>query len=145
MARCINEVILLGYVGNDPESRAFGDRKVVNFSLATSESWKDKRTGEWKEATQWHRISAWTPVAETILKWVQKGSRVLVRGKVKYSKWKDREGQERTSTEIEVREVIVLEKAKAAEATKADEPQGPPDFSQMPKALENGEDDDLPF
>jgi single-strand DNA-binding protein len=137
-------VTLLGYVGADPEARRFGERQVVNFSLATSESWKDKQTQEWKESTQWHRVSAWTPTAEIVLKHVAKGCRVLVKGKVKYSKWKGQDGAERTSTEIEIRELIVLEKAKTEAPAAVAAPKKKESFEDFPEALD-GEDDDLPF
>ena len=141
MPRSLNQVTLLGNTGNDPEVRRFGQRAVASFSLATSESWKDKTTGEWKEATQWHRVKAWSPVAETVEKYVKKGSRVLVQGKVKYEKWEDREGVERYATIIEIRELVLLDaKSASSPAPAAAAPQG---FDEFPDALKD--DDNIPF
>jgi len=154
MSRSLNQVTLLGNVGNDPEVKRFGQRAVANFSLATSESWKDKTTGEWKESTQWHRISVWSPIAEVVEKYVKKGSKVLVQGKVKYRSWQDRDGATRYSTEIEVREVILLDKKERVEdgapvpqanaGKTAEQNRDPNDFKDFPEALD-AEDDDLPF
>lgn len=149
MPRSVNQVTLLGNVGNDPEIRRFGERSVVNFSLATSESWKDKTSGEWKESTQWHRVTAWSPLAETIEKYVKKGSRVYVQGKVKYEQWENREGVKQYATKIEIRELVLLDAKTAAPAAAAPvrtaaESRDPKSFDGFPEALE-AEDDDLPF
>ena len=146
MARSLNQVILLGNVGNDPESRTFGQRTVVNFSLATTESWKDKQTGEWKEQTQWHRCNAWSPIAENIKKYVKKGSRLLVQGKVKYESW-EKDGVTQYSTKIEVRDFTLLD-PKTATTESSPTAAAPPaganaDFEKFPEALD--QDDDLPY
>ncbi len=105
MAGSVNKVILVGNLGKDPESRTFqsGD-KVVNFTIATSESWKDKASGERKERTEWHRIAVYNQglvnVCENYLK---KGSKVYIEGQLETRKWTDKDGQEKYTTEIALR------------------------------------------
>lgn len=98
----INKAILVGRVGKDPECRytASGDA-VCNLSLATSESWKDKSTGEKKEATEWHRISFFGKLAEIASEYVKKGSLLYIEGRIKTRKWQDKDGQDRYTTEIQ--------------------------------------------
>lgn len=98
----INRAILLGNVGKDPEIRAApsGDR-IATFSLATSETWKDKATGERKEATEWHTVVCFNQnIVPVIEQYVKKGGRVSVEGKIATRKWQDRDGKDRWSTEI---------------------------------------------
>lgn len=97
----INRATLLGRLGKDPEVRALqnGD-KVASFSIATGEKWKDKQTGEQKEATEWHNVVAFGPVVKIIEQYMRKGSRVLVEGQIRTRKWQDKEGNDRWSTEI---------------------------------------------
>ena len=97
----VNKVILVGAIGQDPEIKytAKGDA-VVNLSLATSESWKDKSTGEKKELTEWHRISIFGKPAEIAAQYVKKGSKLYVEGKIKSKKYTDKQGVERTVFEI---------------------------------------------
>ena len=98
----INRAIILGNVGKDPEIRTSqGGDRVATFSLATSESWKDKNSGERKEATEWHTIVVFNPnIVSVIESYVKKGSRVSVEGMIKTRKWQDKEGKDRWSTEI---------------------------------------------
>lgn len=97
----INQVTILGNVGKDPEIRAMnsGDR-VANLSIATSEKWKDKQTGETKERTEWHRITIWGGLVDVVDKYVRKGSKLYVQGKLQTRKWTDQAGVERYSTEV---------------------------------------------
>lgn len=97
----INKAIIVGNLGKDPESRSFsnGD-KVTNFSVATSESWKDKSTGERKEKTEWHSVAVFGPLADIAEKYLRKGSKVYVEGKLQTRKWQDQSGNDRYSTEI---------------------------------------------
>jgi single-strand DNA-binding protein len=96
----VNKCILVGFVGKDPETRAFADGSgVTNFSLATSEKYKDK-SGEWKEVTEWHRIGCFGKLSEIASKLVSKGSQVYVEGKISTRKWKDANGVEKSSTEV---------------------------------------------
>lgn len=96
----VNKVILVGNLGKDPETKYLpsGDA-VTNFTIATTESWKDK-SGDKKESTEWHRISAFGKLAEICGEYLKKGSQVYVEGKIKTRKWQDKEGNDRYSTEI---------------------------------------------
>lgn len=98
----VNKVILLGNVGQDPELRATQDgREIATFSLATSESWKDKASGEKKEKTEWHRIVIFSQgLVEIVKKYVKKGSKLYVEGSLQSRKWTDKEGVEKFTTEI---------------------------------------------
>lgn len=97
----VNKVIVVGNLGKDPETRFMPDGKAVcNFSVATTDKWKDKATGESKEATEWHRISSFGRLAEICGEYLKKGSQVYVEGKLRTRKWQDKEGQDRYSTEI---------------------------------------------
>ncbi len=98
----INKVILVGNVGQDPEVRTLSDgREIANFSLATSESWKDKSTGEKKEKTEWHRLVIFSQGLVNIVKnYVKKGTKLYVEGSVQTRKWTDAQGVEKFTTEI---------------------------------------------
>jgi single-strand DNA-binding protein len=102
MANDLNKVMLIGRLGRDPESRAMpSGTSVCNFSIATSESWKDKETQEKTEKTEWHRISAFGPLGEICAKYLKKGSQVFIEGKITTRKWQDQKtGADRYSTEI---------------------------------------------
>jgi len=97
----VNVAILLGNVGKDPEIRTMqnGD-KVANFSLATSESWKDKTTGERVDRVEWHRVSVFGPLADIVERYVKKGSKLHLMGKIQTRKWTDNAGVEKYTTEI---------------------------------------------
>lgn len=97
----VNKVILVGNLGRDPEIRYLpsGDA-VANFSIATTDKWKDKTSGEMKEATEWHRISMFGRNAEVAGEYLKKGSQVYIEGKLQTRKWTDKEGHERTTTEV---------------------------------------------
>ena len=105
MAGSVNKVILVGNLGRDPEIRAFQNGgRVASFSIATSENWKDKSTGEKKERTEWHRISIMSDGLVTIAeKYLKKGTKVYVEGKLETRKWIDKDGKERYTTEIVLR------------------------------------------
>lgn len=107
--RGINKVILLGNLGGDPECRTFpsGDM-VANFSLATSETWQDKNTGEQREKTEWHRCVARNALAGIIQQYVKKGDKLYVEGRLQTRKWQDQNGQERYTTEIQIDEMQML-------------------------------------
>ena len=116
MAYSINKVILVGNVGNDPEVKTFqsGDR-VVNFSIATSESWKDKETGEQKSVTEWHKIAIFnTGLIDITDRFVKKGMKVYIEGQLQTRKWQDANGTDQYSTEIVLQkyrgELVLLDK-----------------------------------
>lgn len=97
----VNKAILIGNLGKDPEVRALQDgSKVANLSLATTESWKDKNTGEKKERTEWHRVTIFGKVAEVAEQYLRKGSKVYLEGQIQTRKWQDQSGSDRYTTEI---------------------------------------------
>ncbi len=107
----INKVILMGHLGADPELRSFPDGSaVVNVSLATSERWKDKTTGEPQDKTEWHRLVFFRRVAEIAGQYLKKGSLIYVEGKLQTRKWQDAQGVERYTTEVVVNEMKMLDK-----------------------------------
>ena len=102
MAGSVNKVILVGNLGRDPESRSFQNGgKVVNLRIATSESWKDRSSGERREKTEWHSVAIFNePLANTAERYLRKGSKVYLEGQLQTRKWTDNEGKERYSTEV---------------------------------------------
>ena len=101
--RGINKVILIGNLGNDPEVRYMpSGSAVANVSLATSETWKDKQTGQQQERTEWHRLVFFGKLAEIVNQYLRKGSKIYVEGRLQTRKWQDQGGQDRYTTEIVV-------------------------------------------
>jgi single-strand DNA-binding protein len=109
-ARGVNKVILVGNLGNDPEIRySQGGAAITNISIATSETWKDKQTGQPEERTEWHRVVFFNRLAEIAGEYLRKGSKVYVEGSLRTRKWQDKEGVDRYSTEIVVNEMQMLD------------------------------------
>ena len=109
MARGINKVILIGNLGNDPDTRYLTDGSAVtNISLATSETWKDRNTGEQNERTEWHRCSAFGRLAEIMGEYLRKGSKVYIEGSL-YTRQYEKEGQKHYATEIKVKDMQMLD------------------------------------
>lgn len=103
MARGINKVILIGNCGSDPETRYLPNgNAVTSITLATSESWKDKQTGQQQERTEWHRVVFFGKIAEIAGEYLRKGSQVYIEGHLRTRKWQDQSGQDRYTTEIVV-------------------------------------------
>jgi single-strand DNA-binding protein len=104
MAGSVNKVIIVGNLGKDPEERAFANGgKVVNMTVATSERWKDKGSGEQKERTEWHRVAITDDrLCDVAMKFLHKGSKVYLEGQLETRKWQDKDGQERYSTEVKL-------------------------------------------
>ena len=102
MAGSVNKVILVRNVGNDPEIRTFGNGgKVANLSIATSESWRDKSSGERKEKTEWHRVAIFSDgLVGVVERYVKKGSKLYIEGKLQTRKWQDRDGNDKYTTEV---------------------------------------------
>ena len=115
MAGSVNKVILVGHAGKDPEVRSFQNGgRVANLTLATSETWKDKATGERKERTEWHRVTvANEALVGVVERFVKKGSKLYIEGQLETRKWTDQQGQERFSTEVVLRpyrgEIVLLD------------------------------------
>ena len=109
MARGVNKVILIGNLGADPETRAMpSGTTVANLRVATSESWRDKQTGEQQERTEWHRVALFGRLAEIAAEYLRKGSQVYIEGSLRTRKWQDKQGNERYSTEIVGNEMQML-------------------------------------
>src|SRR5262245_54048796 len=109
MARGVNKVILIGHLGQDPQQRAMPSGKaVVNLRIATTEQWRDKQTGENKEATEWHNVAMFDRLAEIAAEYLRKGSQVYIEGRIRTRKWQDKEGNDRYTTEIIANEMNML-------------------------------------
>lgn len=152
MSRSLNKVMLIGNLGAEPEVRSTaGGIRVATISLATSRQWNSK-DGERQEKTEWHRVVLWnnraTGLADLAEKYMKKGDRIYVEGRVEYRTWEDREGNTRYSTEINAREVILLGQRTGAgesiEPARAPATGGTESYDDFPEALDE-EDDDLPF
>ena len=147
--KSLNKVTLIGNLGQDPEVKYMqsGDA-VASFSLATSESWKDKASGETQERTDWHRCVAWRKLAEIIGQYAKKGQKLYVEGKLQGRKYTDKDGVERQITEIQVNDVILLS-AKGEGGEQAPRSGKPPQYGggRGPAAPSNDLpfEDDIPF
>ena len=110
MARGVNKVILIGNLGQDPELRSTSSgQSVASFSLATSESWTDKTTGQKTERTEWHRITMWGRLGEIAGQYLHKGSKIYLEGRLQTRKWQDKDGADRYTTEIVANEMQMLD------------------------------------
>lgn len=163
--RGVNKVILVGNLGQDPETRYMpSGGAVTNISIATSESWKDKQTGQNQERTEWHRVAFFGRLAEIAGEYLRKGSKVYVEGSLRTRKWQDQQGQDRYSTEIVASEMQMLDARGAGEgqgygggggydalAPQQHQPQAPrqaPAPQQAPPSAPpsmDSFDDDIPF
>ena len=115
MARGVNKVILVGNLGRDPETRyAQNGTAVTRFSVATSESWRDRASGEQQERTEWHNVVCFARLGEIAGEYLRKGSKVYVEGSLRTRKWQDQSGQDRYSTEIVAQEMQMLDSRNAA-------------------------------
>lgn len=159
MARGVNKVILVGNLGRDPEVRySPNGQAVANVTIATSESWKDKNTGEKQERTEWHRIVFWGKLAEIAGEYLKKGSQIYVEGRMQTRKWTDKEGHEKYTTEVVANEMQMLGSRQGQGAPPSefnqDEPataSAPAGASRAPSPAKAGAgsggdfDDDIPF
>ena len=110
MTRGVNKVILVGNIGADPEARYTpSNTAVTNLRIATSDSWKDRNSGEQQERTEWHRVVTFNRLAEIAAKYLRKGSKVYVEGRLQTRKWQDQSGNDRWSTEIVANEMQMLD------------------------------------
>lgn len=153
MARGINKVILIGNLGQDPDTRYMpSGGAVTNINIATSESWKDKQTGEQKERTEWHRVVFFNRLAEIAGEYLRKGSKVYIEGSLRTRKWQGQDGQDRYTTEIVAGEMQMLDSqggnsGHQSSADKDSQARTPP--QQQPPPETGGGfsdfDDDIPF
>jgi len=110
MARGINKVILIGNLGADPETRhTAGGNAVTNLSVATTESWRDRQSGDLQEKTEWHKVVMFSKLAEIAGEYLRKGSKVYIEGRLQTRKWQDQNGQDRWTTEIVANEMQMLD------------------------------------
>ena len=148
MARGINKVIIVGNLGNDPETKYMpSGSAVTNLSVATNESWKDKQTGEQKDRTEWHKVAMFGRLAEISAEYLRKGSQVYIEGKLRTRKWQDKQGNDRYSTEVIADEMQMLGGRTGGGAPAMG---GPPQSSPPPQGSpgpSGGDDfdDDIPF
>ena len=152
MARGINKVILVGNCGKDPETRYMpSGGAVTNVSIATSEGWKDKQTGETKERTEWHNVVFFNRLAEIAGEYLKKGSQIYVEGSLRTRKWQDKEGKDRYTTEIVANEMQMLGSRSGGGSDSNDYSQERSSSSSSsnreptPAMAEDSFDDDIPF
>ena len=150
MAGSVNKVILIGNLGKDPEVRHLENgAAVANFSIATSENYKDRKTGEKVSQTEWHNIVAWRGLAEIAEKYLKKGAKVYIEGKLKTRTWQDQDGNNRYSTEVITDNLTMLGNANQNEnKSNYTEPSNKLNTDKKPAEKEfsaPGDEDDLPF
>jgi single-strand DNA-binding protein len=151
----VNKVIIVGNLGADPETRYLpSGEAVTNIRVATTETWKDKQSGEKKEATEWHRVAFFGRLAEIAGEYLKKGSQVYVEGSLRTRKWQDKDGQDRYTTEIRGDEMKMLGRREGggeprnqpAMDSKAAEPRGAaPAAAKKPAGKFDDLEDDIPF
>ncbi len=151
MARGVNKAIIVGNLGRDPEVRySANGNAIANVTIATTESWKDRQSGERQEKTEWHRVVFFSRLAEIAGEYLKKGSQVYIEGRLQTRKWEDRDGNERYTTEIVANEMQMLGGRGGGDS----QSDSPPDYSQAEAAPasrgggggQDGDfDDDIPF
>lgn len=145
----LNKATIIGNLGKDPETRyAPSGDAITNITVATTETWKDKATGEKKESTEWHRIVFFGRLAEIAAQYLRKGSQVYIEGRLQTRKWQDKDGQDRYTTEIRGDEMKML--GGKAEGGTPSQPASKPAAKPQPAAASHGGgfdsmDDDIPF
>lgn len=148
MARGINKVTLIGNLGKDPEVKYMpSGQAVANVTVATSESWKDKTTGEKKEKTEWHNVVFFSRLAEIVGEYLRKGSQVYIEGKLQTRKWQDKQGNDRYTTEIVANEMQMLGGRSGAGAPESRPASSPAQDTPPATSGSSGNDfdDDIPF
>ena len=147
MARGVNKVILVGNLGKDPEVRYMPNgNAVANITIATSESWKDKQTGEQQEKTEWHRVVMFRRLGEIAGEYLKKGSQVYIEGKLQTRKWQDNSGNDRYTTEIVANEMQMLGSRGGGGSAGFSNDSKPAKSAPVPAAAAAGDfDDDIPF
>jgi len=151
--RGVNKVILVGVLGKDPETKTFANGgSLTQFSIATSETWTDKNTGERKEQTEWHNIVLQNKLGEIAQQYLRKGSKVYIEGSLNTRKWTDQNGQERYTTQIKGQQMQMLDSANGNNQQQAQPQQQSsytpkqPTYAKNPQAQPPAQlDDDLPF
>lgn len=143
MARGVNKVIVIGNLGQDPDTRYMpSGSAVTNLRIATNESWKDKQTGEQKDRTEWHSVAMFGRLAEIAAEYLRKGSQVYIEGKLRTRKWQDKDGNDRYTTEIIADEMQMLGGRSGGGAPAVSESAS---ASAPPQPAGDDFDDDIPF
>ena len=153
MARGVNKVTLIGNLGNDPEVRyGASGNAVANVSLATTESWRDKDSGEQQEKTEWHRVVFFGKLAEIVAEYLKKGRQIYVEGRLQTNKWQDKEGNDRYTTQIVANEMQMLGSRDDNSSNQGDAPpaadETPAKEKKQSASVESPMDDiddDIPF
>lgn len=146
MARGLNKVMIIGHLGQDPEIRALpSGTTIANLRIATTESWKDKQSGEQKEQTEWHSVTLFGRTAEVAGEYLTKGSQVYIEGKLRTRKWQDKEGKDRWTTDIAGQEMQMLGGPRGEGGQQRHETQSRPAAAQTAPATEHDFDDSIPF
>ncbi|HCU04837.1 MAG: single-stranded DNA-binding protein [Gammaproteobacteria bacterium GWE2_42_36] len=159
MARGVNKVILVGNLGNDPEVRYMpSGSPIATLSIATSESWKDKESGQLQERTEWHRVVFFNRLAEIAGEYLKKGHKVYIEGSLRTRKWQDKTGQDRYTTEIVGSELVMLDskggnggqggssyQSSGSSNKAAAMPQATHEVNDIPAPAADTFDDDIPF
>jgi len=143
MSRSLNKVQIIGHLGQDPDVRYTANGSAMaNLSVATSESWTDKQSGEQKERTEWHRVVMYRGLAEIADKYLRKGAQIYIEGSLQTRKWQDKEGRDRYTTEIVARDLIMLGgSGQGSEQTRRPAPSSAATTPPMDEDL----NDDIPF
>jgi single-strand DNA-binding protein len=149
-SRGVNKVILIGNLGQDPEVRYMPNGGAVcNITVATSETWKDKNTGENQEKTEWHRVVMFRRLAEIAGEYLKKGSKVYLEGRLQTRKWQDQQGQDRYTTEIVADEMQMLDSRGGSADFTPSQSRGSSDGARpqqsQPAPVDNSFEDDIPF
>ena len=143
MARSLNKVMLIGNLGKDPEVRHLENgTTVANFSIATTESYKDRNSGEIISNTDWHNVVVWRGLADVVEKYLKKGAKVYVEGKLRTRSWQDKEGATRYTTEVVVDDLVML--GRNENNAPQQQPQAPAPTTAPTPSIDE-EEDDLPF
>ncbi len=149
MARGVNKVIIIGNLGQDPDTRYMpSGSAVTNLRVATNESWKDKQTGEQKDRTEWHTVAMFGRLAEISAEYLRKGSQVYIEGKLRTRKWQDKQGNDRYTTEIVADEMQMLGGRSGAGAPAMNDRGDSADSGDSrppPRSSADDFDDDIPF
>lgn len=146
MARGINKVILIGNLGRDPETRySQGGSPVTNFSVATSENWRDRQSGEQQERTEWHNVVCFGKLAEIAGEYLRKGSQAYVEGRLQTRKWQDKSGNDRYTTEIIVNDMQMLGGRGGGGSADFNAAPASTKSSAAPSSGADEFDDDIPF
>lgn len=152
MSRGINKAIIVGNLGADPEVRyTQGGSTVANVNVATSDTWKDKSSGQTQERTEWHRIVFFNRLAEVVGEYLRKGAKIYVEGRIQTRKWQDQDGQDRYTTEIVGNEMQMLDSRSGGGQSQSGGQRPQPQSQQQQPAMAGGGgfnddlDDDIPF